>query len=218
MKFTKEEAFESLKGILTNNGKKTLRMSEKSINKQLESLIPLVANDDMELNDFVDKVKDTFGVMNSNVEKDNSDFVKQWEKEHPTKPVNQETKKDDEPTPNNEMSALKKRLDELEQREAQREKERTISDKRTQLLKAMRDKGIKDEEWSKAFVSEIAIVDDMDIDAKADSFLKLYNKSKASSAGDGGATPKDTSGSGNKDKKHIFDYIKDEYARENKEN
>ena len=83
MKFTKEQAFENLKGFLTNNGKKTLRMSEKSINKQLETLMPLVANDEMELADFVEKVKPTFETMNSNAEKDNSDFVKQWEKDHP---------------------------------------------------------------------------------------------------------------------------------------
>ena len=44
MKFTKEQAFEILRSNLTNGGKKTLRMSEKSINAQLDTLIPLVAN------------------------------------------------------------------------------------------------------------------------------------------------------------------------------
>lgn len=213
MKFTKEEAFESLKGILTNNGKKTLRMSEKSINKQLESLMPLIANEDMELKDFVDKVKDTFSVMNSNAEKDNSDFVKQWEKEHPV--VNPEPVKNDEPKPDDAMAKLLRRIDELEQKEAQREKERSISDKRSQLLKAMKEKGIKDEQWSKDFVSEISITEDFDIEAKADSFLKLYNKSKASSAnGNNGATPKDASAGGNNSEAHRFDYLKKDFERE----
>lgn len=203
MKFTKEEAFEILKGILTNNGKKTLRMSEKSINKQLESLMPLIANEEMELNDFVEKVKDTFGVMNSNTEKDNSDFVKQWEKDHPVaKPY---PVKNDDPNPDDAMAKLLKRIDELEQKEAQREKERSISDKRSQLLKAMKEKGIKDEQWSKDFVSEISITEDFDIEAKADSFLKLYNKSKASSAnGNNGATPKDASAGGNRTDNNPF--------------
>lgn len=220
MKFTKEEAFESLKGILTNNGKKTLRMSEKSINKQLETLIPLIANDDMELSDFVSKVKDSFSVMNSNAEKDNSDFVKQWEKDHPQ---HQDPKpKTDGNNPdgnggsgqNDAMERMMKRLEELEKRENEREKEAKISAKRSELLKAMKDKGIKDEQWCKDLVSEISLSEDTDVDAKADSFLKLYNKSKAS-AGDDGVTPKDTSGSGNGDKDaHRFDYIKSEFDRE----
>lgn len=213
MKFTKEEAFESLKGILTNNGKKTLRMSEKSINKQLETLIPLIANDDMELSDFVSKVKDSFSVMNSNAEKDNSDFVKQWEKDHPQ--ANPEPPKPDAHKPDDTMSKWMQRLEELEKKEAMREKEAKISAKRSELLKAMKDKGIKDEQWSKDFVSEISITEDFDIEAKADLFLKLYNKSKASSAnGNNGATPKDASAGGNNSEAHRFDYLKKDFERE----
>ena len=64
MKFTKEQAFEKLKAILTNSGKKPLRMSEQSINKQLETLMPLIASEETELDDFVEKVKPTFETMN----------------------------------------------------------------------------------------------------------------------------------------------------------
>ena len=195
MKFTKEEAFESLKGILTNNGKKTLRMSEKSINRQLESLMPLIANEEMELKDFVDKVKDTFSVMNSNAEKDNSDFVKQWEKDHPQ--VNPEPQKPNEPQPDDAMAKMLKRLEELESREAARDKEAKMSQKKKDLLKAMKEKGIKDEQWSKDLVAEISLTEDFDVEAKADSYLKLYNKSQAASAGGGDTTPFSTSKGGN---------------------
>lgn len=212
MKFTKEEAFESLKGILTNNGKKTLRMSEKSINRQLESLIPLIANEEMELKDFVDKVKDTFSVMNSNAEKDNSDFVKQWEKDHPQ--VNPEPPKADEPKPDDAMAKMLKRLEELESREAARDKEAKMSQKKKDLLKAMKDKGIKDEQWSKDLVAEISLTEDFDVEAKADSYLKLYNKSQAASAGDNGATPAGTSNSGGNREAHRFDYLKKDFERE----
>lgn len=201
MKFTKEEAFESLKGILTNGGKKPLRMSEKSINKQLEALIPLIANDDMELSDFVSKVKESFSVMNSNAEKDNSDFVKQWEKDHPQ--ANPEPPKSDDSKPDDAMSKMMQRLEELEKKEAMREKETKISVKRSELLKAMKDKGIKDEQWCKDLVSEISLSDDTDVGAKADSFLKLYNKSKAST-GNGNVTPKDTSRSGDNRNENPF--------------
>ena len=212
MKFTKEEAFESLKGILTNNGKKTLRMSEKSINRQLESLMPLIANEEMELKDFVDKVKDTFSVMNSNAEKDNSDFVKQWEKDHPQ--VNPEPPKADEPKPDDAMAKMLKRLEELENREAERDKEAKMSQKKKDLLKAMKEKGIKDEQWSKDLVAEISLTEDFDVEAKADSYLKLYNKSQAASAGDNGATPAGTSNSGGNREAHRFDYLKKDFERE----
>lgn len=212
MKFTKEEAFESLKGILTNNGKKTLRMSEKSINRQLESLMPLIANEEMELKDFVDKVKDTFSVMNSNAEKDNSDFVKQWEKDHPQ--VNPEPPKADEPKPDDAMAKMLKRLEELESREAARDKEAKMSQKKKDLLKAMKEKGIKDEQWSKDLVAEISLTEDFDVEAKADSYLKLYNKSQAASAGDNGATPAGTSNSGGNKEAHRFDYLKKDFERE----
>lgn len=212
MKFTKEEAFEILKGILTNNGKKTLRMSEKSINRQLESLMPLIANEEMELKDFVDKVKDTFSVMNSNAEKDNSDFVKQWEKDHPQ--VNPEPPKADEPKPDDAMAKMLKRLEELESREAARDKEAKMSQKKKDLLKAMKDKGIKDEQWSKDLVAEISLTEDFDVEAKADSYLKLYNKSQAASAGNNGATPAGTSNSGGNREAHRFDYLKKDFERE----
>lgn len=200
MKFTKEEAFEKLKGFLTNDGKKDLQMSERSINEQLEILTPLLATDDMELDDFFSKVKDSFSVMNSNVKKDNSDFVKQWEKNHPNNnpPSNaktpENTSKDDDAT-----SALLKRIEELEKKEAERVKEAALAQKRKDLLQAMKAKGIKDEQWSKDFVSEIAITDDMDVDAKAESFLKIYNKSQASQTGNG-TTPLGTSSNGNANK------------------
>lgn len=212
MKFTKEEAFESLKGILTNNGKKTLRMSEKSINRQLESLMPLIANEEMELKDFVDKVKDTFSVMNSNAEKDNSDFVKQWEKDHPQ--VNPEPQKPNESKEEDAMAKMLKRLEELENREAARDKEAKMSQKKKDLLKAMKEKGIKDEQWSKDLVAEISLTEDFDVEAKADSYLKLYNKSQAASAGDNGATPAGTSNSGGNKEAHRFDYLKKDFERE----
>lgn len=202
MKFTDEEAFEKLKGILTNNSKKPLRMSEKSVKKQLEILMPLVANEEMELSDFVDKVKDTFSVMNSNAEKDNADFVKQWEKNHPTPtvPPNPDNKPDE---PDAQMVALQKRLEELEAKETAREKERAVSQKRSDLLKAMKEKGIKDEQWAKDFIAEIAITDDFDIDSKAEAYLKIYNKSQASTTTT--TTPGSSTGDGNQPKDLLAD-------------
>ena len=194
MKFTKEEAFEKLKGLLTNNSKKDLQMSERSVNEQLEVLMPLIANEEMELDDFIGKVKASFEVMNSNAKKDNSDFIKEWEKNHPVaEPPKNDPPKNNEPS--DAMAALLKRIDELEKKNAERDKEVILAQKRKDLLKAMKDKGIKDENWSKSFIEEISITEDFDVDAKADAYLKIYNKSQAGQTGNG-STPFGSSSNG----------------------
>lgn len=182
MKFTKEQAFEILRSFLTNGGKKTLRMSEKSMNAQLDTLIPLVANDEMELNDFVEKVKPTFNTMNSNAEKDNSDFIKQWEKDHPNPNPDPNPNPNPNPKPNDidpTMKALLDRLDKLEKENNKVRAQREIADKRSELVAKMKEKGITDTEWIESFLSEVNITKDIDVDAKADSFLKIYNKTLA---------------------------------------
>ena len=148
MKFTKEQAFEILRSNLTNGGKKTLRMSEKSINAQLDTLIPLVANDEMELNDFIEKVKPTFATMNSNAEKDNSDFIKQWKEQHPEQnpdPNNPEPKKPTS-TDNTEMKALMDRIEALEKENNENKLKAEVAEKRSELVAKMKETGITDTE------------------------------------------------------------------------
>jgi hypothetical protein len=65
---------------------------------------------------------------------------------------------------------------------AEREQEalqRKLSDKRNELLSACKEKGIKDDEWLNSFISEVNITEELNVSEKADSWLKLYNKSKA---------------------------------------
>lgn len=216
MKFTKEEAFEKLKGILTNNGKKDLQMSERSINEQLEVLMPLIANEEMGLDDFIGKVKGSFEVMNSNAKKDNSDFVKEWEKNHPiTEPPKNDPPKNNEPS--DAMAALLKRIDELEKKNAERDKEVILAQKRKDLLKAMKDKGIKDENWSKSFIEEISITEDFDVDAKADAYLKIYNKSQAGQTGNGSTPFGSSSNGGDPNKKDPLAAVRAIIEQRNKE-
>lgn len=176
MKFTKEEAFEKLKTLLTNNGKKTLRMSERSINSQLESLIPMVATDDTELEDFIEKTKGMFQVINSNVEKDHSDFVEKWKLENPTQQDKKEQDTKVAPT-DDTTSKLLERIQALEKENSLAKEEAEKKSVRMRLLDAMKSKGIKDEKWATEFLNEVSITTDMDVDAKADSYLKIYNKS-----------------------------------------
>lgn len=215
MKFTKEQALEKLRGILTNNGKKTLRMSEKSIERQLETLIPLIADDEMELDTFIEKVKASFEVMNSNVEKDNSDFVNQWKREHPEqKPDNGGAGGAAPQDPSPEMKDLLDRMKALEDKNSAMEREKTLSQKRRDLKKKLKDKGISNDEWCDMVMSEISITDDTDVDAKAESLLKLYNKQKAEVKFNVG--PLGTGG-GDPNKKSLFSDIK-EMKRKDEEN
>lgn len=190
MKFTNGEAFESLKGVLTNNGKKPLRMSDRSLKEQSDALIELVANEDMELEEFVGKVSKLLSSTNSNVEKDASDrfkeHVKQWEEEHQKGSAQEDSA----------ISKMMKRIEELENREAARVKENAIVGKKNELLKVMKEKGVKDEQWAKDLVNEISITEDFDIESKADSYLKLYNKTQAGEMGTG-ATPHGAVSNGN---------------------
>ena len=179
MKFTKEQAFEQLKGFLTNNGKKDLQMSERSINEQLEILMPLIVTDEMELDDFIGKVKTSFEVMNANVKKDNSDFVNQWKKDHPDKTDDRKGDDDRKPDASPELKEILERMKALEEKNSQAEREKAVSQKRRDLKKKLKEKGVDNEEWCEMVISEIPVPEDLDTDAKAESLLKLYNTQKA---------------------------------------
>lgn len=193
MKFTKKEAYESLVADLTKTGK-TLALSERTINEQLDSLITLVVTDETELVDFLSKVKPMVKSMNANLEKTNADFVKKYQEENPiVKPVDPVVPPVI-PAADAATQALQARLDALEAKEQAAEKAKTLSGVRNTLLAKMKEKGITDEDWAKEFVSEVNITEDFDVDTKCESYLKIYNKSKANF--DPNATPLGAIGGG----------------------
>lgn len=208
MKFTKEQAFERLKGLLTENGKTPLHMSERSINEQLDTLMPLIANDEMELDAFVEKVTPTFKTMNSNVKNDKSAFVNDWKVKHPEEKPPQLTPPANE-TP--EMKAMRERLEALEKKETERQESVTLSEKRASILAKLKEKGIKDEEWCKGMLDEINITKDTNVDDKVTSLVTFYNKYKASSRGV--YTPKGGQSSSD-DGKGEFDDVKQARQRQ----
>lgn len=206
MKFTKEQVFEHIKSLLTNNGKTHLSMSERSINEQLDTLMPLVANEEMELTDFVDKVKSSFITMNNNAKNDVTTFVNDWKKNHPD--VTPQPVQGNNNSGNGESETEKKlreRLEALEKESENNKRNATINEKRGELLAKLKEKGIKNKEWCEGMINEIAIDENLDVEAKANSILLLYNKLSASSGG-GGATPRNASG-GNNNNQHEFDDI-----------
>lgn len=206
MKFTKEEAFEKLKGMLTNNGRKSLRMSEKSLGGQIETLMSLIADEEMDLDAFAEKVRPSLEIMNSNAEKDKSDFIREWKKEHPEpEPDKEKDKPKDRKEENPEMAALMERLAALEKRNEDAERDRNIAGKRSELQARLREKGIEDTEWSDMVLAEITLSEDCDVEARAESLLKLYNRQKAATPT--GWTPQSSSGTSG-DSAKLFEKVR----------
>lgn len=183
MKFTKEQAFEKIKGYLSNNGKKTLSVSDITINAHIETLMSLLANEDTELDDFVNQVRPLFQSVDDNTRNDNSTFVKNWEKEHQKDekgggtPAKKETTATAAVSP--EMQALLDRVAQLEQANKDAEIKSVLSEKRSSLVKKLGEKGVKDKEWIESFLDEVNITAETDIDTMVAKYVKLYNRANA---------------------------------------
>lgn len=204
MKFTKEDARKELMSKIPNKGQ-TLNLSERSINEQLDTLIPLIANDETELNDFIEKVLPVFKTADGNVKNDVSVGINEYKKNNPPQQTTPPTEpKKEEPIVDNANEALLKRIEALESELEESKKTKTIKGIREQLVSEMKNKGVKDDEWIESFVSEINITEDFDVNAKAEHYVGVYNKMNARI--NPNVTPKGTGG-GNADERRISDVI-----------
>ena len=190
MKFTKDQAHKELVARMTAKGEK-LNLSERSINEQLDTLISLVATEESELSDFIDKCLPLFKTADANIRNDVSGGIKAYIDANPYKEEkkggNVPTKKADDAN-----SELLKRLESLEAELSTAKKEKQIADIRKDVIAKMKEKGVKDDEWITDFLSEIAITEDFDTDVKVDNYVKFYNKTKSTINTD--VSPDDASG------------------------
>ena len=213
MKFTKEEAFEKLKGELTKGGK-TLRMSERTLNTQLETLMKVydTISSDTELSDFVTMTLPSFSDVNSNMEKDYSDFVKTYKtaQSQNQSTTQQQQQQQSNTTSNNDdvLSQLQAQLQQLQGKIEREEKEKALSQVRKNFKSELKTVGIKDDRWIDTYLTKINISEDLDIKEEAKSTLELYNLSKAIIP-DGSTTPYYPSG-GEASKKISWDDVKKE--------
>lgn len=180
MKFTKEQAIEKLKAHLTNDSKKPLRMSERTLEEHAETLMSLVADDEMELDDFIAKVKGSFESVNNNVGNDVSTAIKDYEKNHPAPAPAPKDKDKTDPDVSPEMKALMDRLKALEDQETERKTKASIATKRSEIVEYLKKNNVNDEAWTESMLSMIAIGADDDVEAKGKTLLDHYNKHKAS--------------------------------------
>lgn len=179
MKFTKDQAYKELVAQMTAKGEK-LNLSERTINEQLDELIPLIASEESELSDFVEKCLPMFKTSNANVRNDISVGIKAYmdanpykkseEKTEPTDPKDEGAKVDD---------ALLKRLEALEKELNTAKTEKQLAGIRSSVVAKLKEKGVKDDEWINDFLQEVQITEDFDVDTKVESYVKFYNKNHA---------------------------------------
>lgn len=189
MKFTTDEAVKALAAKMTENGE-NLYLSERTIGAHVETLSRFVG-DDVELGQFVETYLPDFKTMEGQMRNDNSNFIKKWKQDHPA-PAN-EPKPQPQPAGKDEYTKqLEARLSALEEQNKEAEKGRKVAEKRAELVSAMKSKGVKDKEWIDGLLGEVSITEDMDVEAKADAYVKIYNKAMSSTGS--GFTPRSSSG------------------------
>lgn len=188
MKFTKEDARKELTAQMTAN-KEKLSLSERSINEQLDALMPLIATDETELADFITQVMPLFKTANANIRNDVSAGIKEYKDQNPIQPQTPPAKTDEQqPT----ESEWERRLKALEEENATIKREKAISDKRKQIKNALKEKGVKDNEWINSMLDLVTITEDTDVTGSTESYLALYNKQAAELPSD--ITPKSAGG------------------------
>lgn len=192
MKFTEEQAREALRAELTNKGRKTLHMSEQTLAGQTAFLMKNLANEDTGLPEFVASAIESLNIIEGGARKKDSDHAK-YRESHPD-PKDNDDPEPPKPTDNPEMQKLLERIAALEKDKEESRKRTSIERKRKDVAAKLREKGVKDEEWLTDFLSEVNVTEDMDVDAKADKWLKVYNRSKAN--GGNPVPPKNAAGGG----------------------
>lgn len=176
MKFTREQANKELVAKMTANGEK-LSVSDRTINEHLDTLMPLMG-EEMELQDFVEKCLPLFKSTDANVRNDVSVGIREYKAANP---VAEPRKTQQEPTVQRggEYADLLKRIEELENEKARASKEKKVGTIKEEIVSKLKSKGVKDDEWINALLSEVNITEDFQVDAKVESYLGLYNKQNA---------------------------------------
>ena len=177
MKFTKQEFSERLKTRLTDGGKKPMQQSERTFSKLVEKIYSRLEkrDDDEELENVVDDYLSDFEEIEGNLRKDNSDFIKKWQTEHPepTPKPKPTGLKDDES--DDRLQKLMDKLDAMERRQNERDKEEKIALKRKAIKAALKKEGIDNAKWIDGYVEKLRIDEDSDVDSEKADALALWN-------------------------------------------
>lgn len=203
---------EALKAILTKNGKK-LAMSERTLTKNVEKIygrLERQENED-ELDVVVTEYLPDFEEINGNIQKDNSDFIKKWQTEHPSP---EEKQKDAPPADgdNDKLDKLLKELGDLKKEREAEKIEKATALKKNELISSFKKKGIKDEKWLNGYIKKLSVTENTDIEAETDDALALYN---ITHAGTGNIHPNNAEGGENKADEQFIERLQSIAKRQN---
>lgn len=177
MKFTSTELFELLKAKISNNGKKNLAVSDRTLNGYVNRLYKRLGKredaEELELDDVVSEYLDDVQEMDNNIRNDNSKFVKTWQEDHP------EPKDPKKTEPTDKLDLL---LQEIEGLKKEREADRAakaIQEKVASLRSALKAKSVDNEEWINEQLKLVPVNLGTDVDALTESLVGIYNKFNA---------------------------------------
>lgn len=179
MKFTKQEAIEALKAKIPTKDKE-LDLG-RTITEAVDNSIELVGEDsEMELNDFVEKVwkqvKTSIGLTHSENSKVANKLQGQIDDlKKQIKGGKGDDDGDDDKDKDPKIKALQDELDNIKKRLQEADSQKSIAEKRTAIKNKMAE-SIKDKDWIEAYLSEISITADTDVEAKAKDYVAFYNK------------------------------------------
>lgn len=195
MKFTKQQAIEALKAKVPAKDKEL--DLERTITEAVDNCLAFVGEEsEMELNDFVEKawksVKSSIGLAhneNSKVAQKLKDQIAELQRKIDGKEP-PKTDDDDKPikTDDPALKAMQDEIAEMKKKLAAKDAEEAVAEKRKQLVAKMGE-SIKDKDWIEAYLSEISITAETDVEAKAKDYVAFYNKTHAKG---GKVTPQST--------------------------
>lgn len=199
MKFTKQEAVESITAKFADKAK-GIDLA-RTIGEAVSNGIEMIGEEsEMELDAFtaiVEKnVSSALGLArhlktttSTELQQQLDELKKKLEgKDTPPAPPKTNEIKSEDPA----IQALLDKMTKMEEKLQRQERDTTIEGKRA-ALKAKMSEDIKDNEWIDAYLKEINVTEDMDVEAKAKDYVAFYNKTSAG-GGKRSVTPKPTGG------------------------
>ena len=178
MRFTKEEAVKELVGNMTSKGEK-LSLSDRSISECMDNLYTMIAVEDMELSEFLDKAMPFFKTANSNVRNDVSAGIRKYMEENPAPKPDEDKGGNVDTHGDAALDAILKRMEEMENRLKEGELNAKRESIKASIVSRLNEKGVTDREWIDSLLAEVPLTEDLDVDGKVEKYLMLYNKSKS---------------------------------------
>lgn len=173
MALSKENLYKQIVSKMTANGEK-LGLSERSINENLDVLIPLLDNDSITEEEFLNKTLNLFKTSNANIKNDVSVGIKNYKAEK--EKLLEEEKNKNKPNENlTEMEKLLKRIKVLEDNNTQMAEQKKINEKKSSIKNYLKEKGVDNEKWIDLIVDQVSIKGEDVVEDRGKQLLDMYN-------------------------------------------